>query len=329
MNARNTIYFILCLVWCSACTKTIDNFEVKPVTTGLQNGDINDIYFLNENIGYAVGGVKHESGFILQTKDGGNTWQEMVYPQVYSNSDLPLIWLQAIDFYNENVGQAVGSGGKIARTEDGGKTWEYIINGTWENFYDIAMLSKEKTHIVNAGVYSKGGIFSSTTAWYNLNRKEYNYALKSIKFYDKNIGYATGYGIIQKTEDGGNTWQILDIKSDNFYDIAIVNKNLLYVCGWQGGIYKSTDAGKTWQNTHQRNQIFSARHHYENIDFINENKGVVCGYNGEILYTENGGETWARIETKTNTNFHSIYFLNENKILAGGSNGQMFRVTLP
>lgn len=284
---------------------------------------INDIYFINKNKGFAVGGDKYFEGDIIKTLDGGLTWYKLKDSKINTTQDVKLQTLYSIDFYNENIGQIVGLGGKILRTEDGGDNWNSIQNGTWENFLKIKMHSPDSTILV-----ATGSIFKSNSYWYFFDIDDFTFPLRDIEFTNKNTAYIAGYGFVKKSTDNLKTWKTLNIKGDYFYDIDFVNENIGFICGWQGGVYKTTDAGKTWASIRSVNKIFSKRHHYENIDFINENNGIVCGYDGEILHTNNGGISWKKIKIDTNTDFHSIYFYDINTVFVGGSEGQIFEIKL-
>ncbi len=79
------------------------------------NIDIQDVYFIDENIGWAVGEViNNESGIIYKTLNGGNTWNET---EVFEKS------LNGVFFVNPNHGRVVGHFGIIRYTTDGSETW--------------------------------------------------------------------------------------------------------------------------------------------------------------------------------------------------------------
>lgn len=306
-----------------SCAKESKNTSITVIDVPVDYR-INDIFFIDENIGFAVGGDRFTEGYILKTNDAGDTWSRISESQIDSDSILQTF--NSIDFLDENIGEIVGHGGKIARTTDGGNTWKVILNGTWENFYDVALLSDQKTLIVAGAAYDKGKFFNSIDAWYNFDVIETPYAVRDVFFVTNLIGYSAGYGYVNKTVDGGETWTVLDVTGDYFFNMDFVNEEVGYVCGWEGGIFKTVDGGNSWEKIHAVNQAFSARHHFENIDFIDENIGIVCGYNGELLYTENAGNKWVAIETNTDVDFHSVYFLNKNTAFVGGKEGLFLKL---
>ncbi|MGB1018950.1 MAG: WD40/YVTN/BNR-like repeat-containing protein [Chitinophagales bacterium] len=322
------LFYLIIVLLLSDCTKKKTSYPLRYISTNVKHR-INDIFFINQTKGFAVGGTLYKGGCILKTEDGGVSWQKISDNNILGINDKELQTLFAIDFLDENIGQIVGFGGRVLRTEDGGNTWLIIINGTYEAFHSIAMLAEQKTLISTYSAFTDGSIFSSETIWYNFAKDTFNFPIRDLFFLDKNIGFAAAYGTIQKTTDGGKSWQQTPIKGDYYYDIDFPTENIGYACGWDGGIYKTSNQGKSWQTLDAKNKAFSARQHYENIDFITESKGAVCGYRGEVLFTENGGKTWQVIKTETKDNFHSLKFLNENKLYVGGENGVLLEISVP
>lgn len=70
-----------------------------------------DIFFLNQNLGWAVGNYGH----ILKTTDGGETWN-------HQNSGVTQE-LNDVEFIDENIGWAVGMNGVVLHSTNGGTTW--------------------------------------------------------------------------------------------------------------------------------------------------------------------------------------------------------------
>ncbi len=108
------------------------------------------------------------------------------------------------------------------------------------------------------------------------------------------------------TKDGGKTWEDMDIKrfSPTTYgrDVkaAPQDPKTLYsalsvaAASHDGGLYRSTDAGETWQRF-DKVQVHGT---IMSIGLHNSDpKQVYIGarYNGEIFGTEDGGETWQEL----------------------------------
>jgi len=125
---------------------------------------------------------------------------------------------------------------------------------------------------------------------------------------------ATGGGV-WKTTDSGGDWQPV---SDGFFKTGSVgaigvsesDPNVLYVgmgespirgnVSYGDGVYKSTDAGKTWRNTGLRDsqQISRVRVHPRNPDIVYvAAQGHVFGPNQErgVFRSMDGGKTWTKV----------------------------------
>lgn len=130
----------------SGVMKTTDGGKNWPFTISNPDYYIKDVTLLNENIGYAVG-LK-----ILFTSNGGLSWQ------VLDNSELKGNILNSIEFFNKDVGFAVGSGGLIIKTSDGFNTWIVQTSGTKVELNDINFTDSDNGIIVG----DNGNILTTT-----------------------------------------------------------------------------------------------------------------------------------------------------------------------
>lgn len=78
--------------------------------------DVMDIQFVNDNIGYVVGGMLNPFHFI-KTVDGGKTWKQKIYPRY------TLTTYNAVCFQDQHSGFVFNSIGEIIATADGGQNW--------------------------------------------------------------------------------------------------------------------------------------------------------------------------------------------------------------
>lgn len=78
--------------------------------TTLHHRKLNKIVFINDNVGYAVGG----NGLLLKTINGGDTWQKSFVA--------PYLDIIAVDFISEQQGYIANAYG-IYFTQDGGQSW--------------------------------------------------------------------------------------------------------------------------------------------------------------------------------------------------------------
>ncbi len=108
-----------------------DNWEIQTMQSATYDPQFNDIFFLNNDTGFAVSGTGSWPSTLAKTYDGGSTWEIDVLPQAYH--------LSSIQFINDSVGYCGGYDqdldGILLRTSDGGATWGSIPLGSdqWMN----------------------------------------------------------------------------------------------------------------------------------------------------------------------------------------------------
>src|SRR5687767_11065510 len=106
-----------------------------------------------------------------------------------------------------------------------------------------------------------------------------------------------------RSVDGGGTWQtgrVPGADSLQFRDVHAVDANIAYLLsigdGPQSRIYKTTNAGQTWQLQFTNRD---PKGFYDCFDFWDANRGIVIGdaIDGQIamLLTLDGGVNWSRI----------------------------------
>ena len=152
--------------------------------------------------------------------------------------------------------------------------------------------------------------------------------------------YYAGYtgGGVWKTEDGGNSWKNI---SDGFFntgsigDIAVSESdpNVVYVgsgehavrgvmTSYGDGVYKSTDAGQTWENIGLEGtmHISDVRIHPKDFNTVLVGaQGAVHGPSSDrgVYKTTDGGQTWRKtLYVDENTGISSLVMdLNNPRIL--------------
>lgn len=149
----------------------------------------------------------------------------------------------------------------------------------------------------------------------------------SIKFVSSNVGYLQWTNGIQKTTDGGVTWNTIESVSGAFTEegmywlnandgFAVYSENL----GWgnyAGWFRKTTDGGVTWTTIQQ----VSSTSALYNVWFTSATTGYVVGENGTIRKTINGGTSWTTLASTTSLSLYSIQFVNATTGYVAGDDG--------
>jgi photosystem II stability/assembly factor-like uncharacterized protein len=89
---------------------------------------------------------------------------------------------------------------------------------------------------------------------------------------------------IFESSNSGNTWNIAEFNGKGASSIVFNDNDNGFILG--NGLYKTIDAGKTWENMNPylQNDIYD-------IDFISTNVGIALG-NGGVYKTYDGGNSW-------------------------------------
>ncbi len=154
----------------------------------------------------------------------------------------------------------------------------------------------------------------------------------SIKFLDTSIGWVGGWvggsNKLQKTTDGGITWNDCSLTYFDNYDIYGIKLigQIGWCIGYSGIIQKTTDGGYTW------NYLSSAGgtdYSIGDIDFIDTSIGwaVGGGYEsyGIVYKTTDGGSTWFG-QTLGNNELIEVQALNASLVFVSGGDG-MYKST--
>jgi len=151
--------------------------------------------------------------------------------------------------------------------------------------------------------------------------------LRGVSAVSEKVAWASGAGAtVLRTGDGGATWQKLSVTSEalDFRDIDAVDAQTAYVMSIGNGpasrIYKTTDAGKTW-NLQFKNEDPKA--FLDAMSFWDANHGIAFGDSVDqqfYILTTSDGATWSRVPT---ANLPSAQG-NEGAFAASGTNIAVF-----
>ena len=190
----------------------------------------NDIFFINNNIGFAVGATD-----IFKSSDGGNNWQK-----VYHTAN----GFVNIAMGNESNAAFFTYGNKIIFTKDGGTSFDSVtingdaIDGFFVNATTVFSIGKSFWKSINAG--------STWTKLYDFASTGY----KSLNFLNDQIGWVAGTGGVYKTINGGVSWELKTPGSDfdfsnGYGSVFFLDANNGYLSdGYRIG--KTTNGGASW-----------------------------------------------------------------------------------
>jgi len=278
---------------------------------------LNKIAFANSQIGVIVG----SSGTILLTTDGGISFNKITAKNT-SGSNITS-QLNSICFAN-NTFHVVGMNGIYLRSTDMGQSWvqgpNFNQSKTLYGIYNFQNL------LFATG---NGGIYKSTDNGINWTKLRYGSGtkpvLRNFHFVNENKGYVTGmYGAVLRTNDGGITYDSLNVGNYDLFSLYFINENLGFVGGADGALFKTTDGGNSWNKLDIGTQGY-----IYNIYFADNFNGIITGSKGTLKRTTDGGNTWYNIPNTIITGselFWGLHVIDNHNLLICGSNGQILKI---
>ena len=280
--------------------------------------DVQSVIFASDGrTGWAVG----QSGMILKTADGGETW--MLRGNGTSQS------LMAVTFAGDDeTGWAVGSSGTILKTVDGGERWERRESGTADRLEAVAFAEDGQTGWV---VGQNGTILKTTDGgetWMSRSSGTSQWLMSVTFTSDGETGWAVGWdATILKTVDRGENWTPRESQTTNLINIYLEAVTFAedgrrgWAVGEFGPILKTDDGGETWQERP------SPARRLHSVTFADDGTtGWAVGTGGKILKTYDGGDTWMLRSSETSVQLESVTFTGDGaRGVAVGQDGTILK----
>lgn len=201
-----------------------------------------------------------------------------------------LAWLRSVYFLDEKSGWAVGSGGTLLTTSDGGNTWKQNGKITGDTLRDVYF-------------------FDERRGWLLCERDRYSSGKLPLSY-------------MLKTEDGGVTWELIDLESagDRLVRFMFSKDGAGLAFGEGGAVWQLLEDGVSWK----RNGL-PTRYLLLGGQFLADAKSVLVGGGGTVLISK-GTDEWTPSEQspKTKERLNSVFFLNGSLGWVVGSNGQIY-----
>jgi len=274
---------------------------------------LHDVCFVDSLYGWAVG----DSGTVITTADGGNTWTRQRNPVDTLDFRKVKFVDRYVGFVGGNcilIGPVRSDDAIILKTVDGGANWVECDLGQNEElyFYDMDFSDINNGWVLVNNVDPSGdwgGYLLSTQdggiGWSTVLNVKRFYA-HSIAFWEKYYGYLftndsfDGFSDsnVSYTEDGGLTWtQVGIIADDRIRNVSFHSKDTLWAIG--NYTWKSEDAGITWDWFHPDvtdDRSFIPRDVYvfdsTRIWLIGYAEISYSDYSGVLISTDDCGENW-------------------------------------
>jgi len=304
------------------------------------SSNLNDIFFINQNTGWAVG----DNGTIVKTTNGGFSW--------YNQNSGTTYTLRKVQFLNPNLGWTVGGNYNsgvpfcpyysiITKTTNGGQTWIAQINtDNGSQFNDLNLLDSNNICTVGQSMDNFQCLVSFNIALNSINSgtnwSPYStplpssYIFNSLSFINNTTGYVTAIHSsdvimrlrkILKTTNSGNNWSIITTDSlkrsptfeNNF--IRFFDANTGYYIN--GNFLRTTNGGDNWFKFDSLSVYGMSK-----FSFINLSTGYLVGQN-KLVKTFNAGTNFITNSGATFTGLNSVCAVDTNHVWACGTGGKI------
>ena len=213
------------------------------------------------------------------------------------------------------------------------QAWDYKDSGTDYILFDLSIPEGQ-----NDVAYAAGAQFTSNSPGIIVKSTDggetwaLNYpltgtidGLEKIEFVSVNKGFAVGYDLFLKTEDGGDTWTPITVGTDiwRYNNLTFYNELVGYAVAFtnSSGIqtFLTSDGGETWtQGASSANMGTIA------VGYADETTLFSTGNNQVISKSTDGGDTWTVIRTGTPTFVNlEVAFTDLDNGMVSGEDGEL------
>lgn len=208
--------------------KTTDRgvyWELLPQLTPTFSQTIENLFFVNDMVGFISGSAGGASPFLSRTIDGGLTWTQQ-----------SSVAIEDMYFFSPEIGFTIQNGG-LYRTTNGGLDWISVLEVASGTFTSMDFVDN-----VGIIVGEDGLIYRSFDQGDNWNRilSNFNDDFEKVVWDTNQLGLILRqFGKILLTLDGGNFWEEISIPFLSIWqnDIFIIPNHKVFVCGNYGTIF--------------------------------------------------------------------------------------------
>ncbi len=253
------------------------------------------------------GNVSHGDG-VYRTSDGGKTWAHLGLRETMQIGRVRVHPRDPDVVYVAALGHTWGPNAErgVFRSKDGGKTWSKVL------FVD------DKTGAVDLAMDEANPRVLYVAFW---QAQRTPWSLDS-----------GGPGsALYKTTDGGDTWKKLDGKGlpkgplgRIGVSISAARPERVYAVieAEEGGVFRSDDAGATWQRTNEDRRLRQRAWYYTHVYADPKEPDTVYVLNVQFFRSKDGGRTFQTIRTPHGDN-HDLWIAPEDtrRMVQGNDGG--------
>lgn len=311
-SCSHHLLILFLLASCGKAPISLSSFRELPSPT---QEDLSSIAFSDSLNGSLTGGKAWESGFVMNTQDGGLSW----------STDTSMGWkMEHVCFDAAGQGYACGQNALLYRPS-GTIHWR-VFRNDFKWFRDCHFPDGTRGALVG-GEGFHGGIvhtFGPDPFWVTDTVQDFPNEIESVWYSDATTLHAVGFGWVMRSMDAGRSWDRFDITGDFFQSVHFPTPTTGYICGSSGTILKTTDGGKQWNSIRKGGSTGLRKKTFRALWFATAEKGWIVGENGIFWQTEDGGDSWQPVaEAPSDADFTHVFYLGA-KGWATARNGRLF-----
>lgn len=217
-------------------------------------------------------------------------------------------------FADASTGYIMNDNGDLISTTNAGTTWKVK-----QNFPLCTAMHLLDSVFVIAGADTTSYISTDRGETWSTSSIKQNKGINKVEVVSKDTIFMVGPTQLYQSVNRGKTWDLVNssfiIKSVDF-----INSKLGFATSF-GGIFKTIDGGKTWQNVYTPTSGYS----FITIEFRDQYNGFSYQESGPLMRTTDGGASWTVSKSDFASKIYSIAFANATTIFIGGEDGHIYR----
>ncbi|HBB33367.1 MAG TPA: photosystem II assembly protein [Cyanobacteria bacterium UBA8803] len=311
----------LCISCSYAPSVSYNPWHLVPLPT---EATLRDIGFTGDlNHGWAVG----SNDTLLETKDGGDTWQQKVLDLGEENNRLTSVSFVA------DEGWIVGEPSILLHTADGGASWSRIplsakLPGAPNHILALGPQSAEMSTTVGAIYQTQDG----GKTWKAMVQEAVGVVRNISRSDDGKYVAVSARGNFYSTWEPNQTaWQQHNRNSSKrLQNMGFSQDGRLWILARGGQLqFSSTEDPETWEDAIYPE--FSTSWGFLDLAYRTPDEIWVSGGSGNLLCSFDGGKTWQKDREVENvpSNFYKIVFITPEKGFILGQNGILLKYEQP
>jgi photosystem II stability/assembly factor-like uncharacterized protein/tetratricopeptide (TPR) repeat protein len=277
---------------------------------------LHSIYFTDQYHGWAVG----ESGTVLSTNDGGETW--------YRTGPRMSGTIRDVAFFDEFTGWITGDDNLLFFTDDGGRRWADRRPSPVSGQHLYSVYAHDWRRIAAAGGPGKLLHFSSNggATWSTRHRDGSGHTFSHVHFSGNERGTATDYESVYVTDDGGRSWTEIFNSTETEIRTPLITPSgdIYFILNYEetGSVYRiSPDSAVPVPVFNSEDGRLSA------LALSGNSILASVSRNGSVFGTTDAGSSWFHISSvNTGPEINAIHLSGSGTIRLAGEQGVIFRI---